>query len=284
MTNTKQHNLTLVIGWGSVKCAAALGLMRVLDREGIQIDMVVGAGGGSIYAALIALGYSAEEIVEINARLWTHEVTRQRNRKALWQLLLPHIFLKSDYFNLTDDTLVNERLRAAMGENRFEDTHISLHISATNYTTGQQVTISQGMIVDAVRASIALPLIFAPWETNGELLAAGYLSEPLPIGVAIREGANIILAMGFESVSHLKPKGFADYVQHLSNVMSNNMLHAGNAFYNLAHHAEVIAIVPQFEMDIAMFDTHLVPEIIAAGEQEGEKILPELKRLLARQT
>jgi hypothetical protein len=62
------------------------------------------------------------------------------------------------------------------------------------------------------------------------------------------------------------------------------MLHAGNAFYNLAHHAEVIAIVPQFEMDIAMFDTHLVPEIIAAGEQEGEKILPELKRLLARQT
>ena len=49
--------VALVIGSGSVKCAAALGLMRVLEREGIGVDLVVGCSGGAIYAALIALGW-----------------------------------------------------------------------------------------------------------------------------------------------------------------------------------------------------------------------------------
>jgi len=62
--------------------------------------------------------------------------------------------------------------------------------------------------------------------------------------------------------------------------MSNNLLRASYAFYNLAHHAEVFLIVPQFESEIQMFDTHKVPEIIKVGEAEGEKILPRLKQML----
>jgi len=53
---TKGRRVALVIGAGSVKCAAALGLLKVLDREGIAIDMVVGCSGGSLYAAFIGLG------------------------------------------------------------------------------------------------------------------------------------------------------------------------------------------------------------------------------------
>ena len=62
--------------------------------------------------------------------------------------------------------------------------------------------------------------------------------------------------------------------------LSNNLLHASYAFYNLAHHAEVISIVPQFEDEINMFDTHKVPDIIKVGETEGEKVLPQLKKML----
>ena len=58
---SKRKKLALVIGWGSVKCAAALGLLRVLRREGIEVDMVVASGGGSIYGSLFALGYEVEE-------------------------------------------------------------------------------------------------------------------------------------------------------------------------------------------------------------------------------
>src|SRR4030067_114268 len=113
-----RKKIALVIGWGSVKCAAALGLLRVLNREGIQIDMVVGSGGGSIYAALIAIGYSAEEIVEMNRQLWTHEITEIPNRGALLQILLPKFFRIREYFNLRDDRLINQRIQAAMAGRR----------------------------------------------------------------------------------------------------------------------------------------------------------------------
>ena len=274
------RKIALVIGWGSVKCAAALGLLRVLRREGVEINMVVAGGGGSIFGSLLALGHDIEDIVQLNQHLWTYEVTSKANKLAILQILLPKIFRVGEYFNLQDDSLVNERVRAAFGDRTFADVKIPLLIAATDYRSGRQVVISEGSIYDAVRASIALPLIFPPVERNGQLLADGYLSDPLPIGTAIQEGADIILAMGFESVSNEKRKSFSDYILHLSGLMSNNLLQASFAFYNLAHHTEVFFLVPQFESEIHMFDTFKVPEIIRAGEIEGEKILPKLKQIL----
>jgi NTE family protein len=278
MSNRKK--IALVIGWGSVKCAAALGLLRVLSREGIEVDMVVASGGGSIYGSLFALGYEVEEIVEMNSRLWTHEVTEKTNRQAILQLLLPGVFRVKEYFNLRDDVLVNARLHEALGSHTFEDINIPLHITATEYKTGKQVVISEGSIYEAVRATISLPLIFPPIEKDEQLLADGYLSDPLPIGVAIQEGADIILAMGFESISTQNRDSISDYLLHLSGILSNNLLQASYAFYNLTHHAEVLSIIPQFEDEIHIFDTHKVPEIIKVGEAEGEKLLPKLHQIL----
>jgi len=277
---SKRKKIALVIGWGSVKCAAALGLLRVLSREGIEVDMVVASGGGSIYGSLFALGYEVEEIVEMNRRLWTHEVTENTNQQAILQIILPGVFRVKDYFNLRDDKLVNARLLEALGSHTFKDTKIPLFISATEYKTGQQVVISEGSIYEAVRATIALPLIFPPLEKDEHLLADGYLSDPLPIGVAIQEGANIILAMGFESISTRRRDSISDYLMHLSGILSNNLLQASYAFYNLTHHAEVLPVIPQFEDEIHMFDTHKIPEIIQVGESEGEKLLPKIYQIL----
>jgi NTE family protein len=278
-----QKKIALVIGWGSVKCAAALGLLRVLNQEGITVDMMVTSGGGSIFGALFALGYDVEEIVEMNQRLWTHEVTDQTNRLAILQIFFPKLFRVKDYFNLRSDKLVNQKLKEAMGEYTFEDTKIPLYISATDYQTGQQVVFSEGSIYEAVRATIALPLIFPPFRKEDRLLADGYLSEPLPVGTAIQEGADIILAMGFGAISHAERNSFSDYILHLSSILSHNLLQAAYSFYNVAHHSDLITIVPQFEDDIQMFDTHKVPQIIQAGEAEAKRILPELKNMLIGQ-
>src|SRR5688572_135834 len=207
-----KSKVALVIGWGSVKCAAALGLMRVLRREGIEIDLVVGSGAGSMYAAMLALGYDTEEIIAINQRLWTYEVTSRSNRRAMLQMLLPRSVKVREYFNLLDDSLVNERLHQAFGEKTFGDTKIPLYVSATEYKTGAQVVLSEGRIYEAVRASISLPLIFPPFPKDEHLLSDGYLSEPLPIGVALQEGAEIVFAMGFESFSSGPIHSFSDYL------------------------------------------------------------------------
>jgi NTE family protein len=276
----RRNKIALVIGWGSVKCAAAMGLIRVLHREGIEIDMLVAGGGGSMYAAMMALGYNAEEMITINQRLWTHEVTAMPNRRAILQMLFPRVFKVKEYFNLLDDSLVNERLRQAFGDKTFNDVKIPLYITATEYKTGAQIILSQGSIYEAVRASISLPLLFPPFLKDEHLLSDGYLSDPLPIGVAIQQGADLIFAMGFESLSNSPINSFSDYVLHLSNILSNNLLRASTAFYSLAHHAELISIIPQFEEEIHPFDTSKVPEIIKIGEAEMERHLPQIRGLL----
>jgi NTE family protein len=277
---SEKPRIALVIGWGSVKCAAALGLYRVLRAAGIELDLLVTSGGGSIFGALMALGHSADEIIETNRRLWTSEVTEKANRGAILQLVLPKLFKPAHYFNLKDDALVNERLRAAFEDRSFSETEIPLRIVATNYRDGEEAVFSEGSIYQAVRASIALPLVFPPVEQDGQLLADGYLSEPLPVGVAIQEGADIIIAMGFGSVSREPRRSMSDYLLHLSSLMSKNLLEASTAFYSQAHHSELIPIVLEFGEEVHMFDTHRVPEIIRLGEEEGHKLLPRLRSLL----
>jgi NTE family protein len=78
MDNKSSNSVALVVGSGSVLCAASLGLQRVLRREGIEIDRVVGCSGGSIYAAMAALGHDVETSQELTLNLWTREVTRKR--------------------------------------------------------------------------------------------------------------------------------------------------------------------------------------------------------------
>jgi NTE family protein len=187
-----------------------------------------------------------------------------------------------EYFNILDDSLVNERLYQAFGEKTFQETKLPLYITTTEYKTGVQVVLSQGRIYEAVRASISLPLIFPPFPKDEHLLSDGYLSDPLPIGVALQEGADIVFAMGFESSSGGPIRSFSDYLFHLSSIMSNNLLRASTAFYNLAHHGELISIIPHFEQDIHPFDTDRISDIIQIGEAETEKHLSQIRSLLRR--
>ena len=281
MTSTggRTPRTALVIGSGSVKCAAAIGLLKVLQREGIGLDRVVGCSGGSIYATAIALGLPPDTIAEMTARLWTREITSRRRRRAWLQIMLPGPFGFDERFGMVDDTLVMKRLRAAFGEQTFADCQIPLSITATDFDDGAQVVLTSGSLVDAIRGSIAIPYIFAPHPVGEHLLVDGYLSDPMPVGVAIKEGADVIIAMGFDSPYQSRVNSLFRYTFQISSIMSNNLFNANYAFHNLAHHSEVIPIIPHFEERIRLFDTAKIPQIVEAGERATEEQLPYLHRL-----
>ena len=65
-----KKKIALVIGAGSVKCAAALGIWKVLAAEDIQFDMIVGCSGGSLYAASMAMGFTFQEAIQNTRQLW----------------------------------------------------------------------------------------------------------------------------------------------------------------------------------------------------------------------
>jgi len=149
--------VALVIGSGSVKCAAAIGLQNVLQRAGIEISLLVGCSGGSLYAAAMALGLDAQTIADMTSRLWTREITKKRSWRSLLAVVLPGVFGFDERWGMLDDALVMERLRAAFAGRTFADAKIPLYVAATDLMTGDQIVLSQGSLVDALRASIAMP-------------------------------------------------------------------------------------------------------------------------------
>jgi NTE family protein len=274
------RGVALVIGSGSVKCAAALGLMKVLRRERIPIDLVVGCSGGSLYAAVIALGIDVVEAEEMTMRLWTRALTKKRAWRAPFRVLFPRFFGFSEKFGLVDDRLILARLRDAFGDRTFADAKIPLFLTATDFWNGEQVVISEGGLVDAIRASIAIPYVFEPWKVGGRTLLDGFMSDPMPVGVAIREGAGVIVTMGFESPYQTKVHGILRFAFQLSSINSNNLLRSNYSFHNLAHHGEILPIVPVFKDAIHLFDTDKIPAVIAEGERAAEELVPQLRRLL----
>lgn len=270
--------VALVVGSGGVKCAAAVGMWKVLEREGIRPDMVVGCSGGSIYMAGMALGRSAGEADALSRGMWQGLFGRIHYRSAL-RSLLPRRFGFSERIGLLDDAAVNANLARLFGDRTFAETCIPLHVAATDLHSGAKVALSGGSIADAVRASIAMPLLLRPWRLDGRLLVDGGMSDPLPIGLAIREGAQIILAMGFARPPLTRIDSLLGIGNQAMSVAINNLLHSTYAFYSAIHHAEIVPIMPDFDCPIEVGDAHLVPHIIEQGEQATLAALPYLRQL-----
>jgi NTE family protein len=87
--------------------------------------------------------------------------------------------------------------------------------------------------------------------------------------------------MGFESPYPRKVKSATRYAFQVNSIYTNNLLRANFAFHNLAHHAEIIPILPEFDRQIGLFSTDQIPYVIEEGERATEAQIPYLKRLLA---
>ncbi len=276
--NTK-NRLSIVIGSGGVLCAASLGLNKALHREGLTPGMAVGCSGGSIYAASIALGIDPAQIEDQTLTLFTSDVFEGYTSNLKSALTGETRF--TELSSLIDDKIMYERLKAVFGDKTFDDTIFPLHIVATDLYTGERVVISSGKILDAVRASVAIPMIFSPWKIGDQLLVDGAVCDPLPIDVAIQQGSDVIAAVGFEMPTRKRMNSYTAVTTHFNGIYMNNILKSTFAFYNIAHHAEIIPILPEFEKPIGTFDTAQIPFIIAQGEKAAEAQIPYIKKLMS---
>ena len=275
---SSKKRIALVIGSGGIKCAAAAGLWRVLQSENIEVDSVVGCSGGSMYAATIANHIDVNVVEEWSRNLWTSDIMQgyTENLKATKDGSLRF----NERSGLVDDSVMNEKLRKLFGEWNFSDLKIPFKVVATDLLIGEKVILSEGNVFDAIRASSAIPIIFPPWEVNGRLLIDGAASDPLPIDVAIQDGADIIIAMGFPLDYRNRFCSMTAVQEQLNSIYINNILNSTYAFYNLVHHAEIFPIIPEFEGSVSMFDVDKIPGVIEQGEQAARKQLPHIKRFL----
>jgi NTE family protein len=273
-----KKRISLVIGSGGIKCAAAIGLWRVLQEENILVDSVVGCSGGSMYGALIANHADVEGMTEWSRVLWTSDIMQgyTESLKANKDGKLRF----NERSGLVDDAVLNEKLEGIFGSLSFSDLQLPFKIVATDMLKGEKVILSEGGLFDAIRASVAIPIIFPPWEVDNRLLIDGAASDPLPVDVAIQDGADIIIAMGFTLDYRSRFRSMTAVQEQLNSIYMNNILTSTYAFYNLAHHAEIFPVIPEFDGPLSMFDVDKIPDVIERGEAATRAQLPHIKRLI----
>jgi len=271
------HRFAIVLGSGGVRSIAALGMVEVLQREGLVPDLVVGCSAGAMFGALIAAGHGADEAVRIATTLWSADVTRQRRWRALAQMLWPRLCRFDADFALRNDRLVMQRLDQAFGDLRIEGLRTALRVTATDAANGQAVVLREGSLVQALRASIALPFMFAPVHIGGRRLIDGFVADPLPVSAAA--DAHAVLALGFESPMPKRIDSPTRMLAQVTSALTNNLMQARLAEAG-ARGGRLLSIVPNLQRRVGLFDTAAMPYLVDAGRQATEAALPAIRTLL----
>ncbi len=274
-----RHRFAIVLGSGGVRSIAALGMVEVLAREGLRPDLVVGCSAGAMFGALIAAGHDAEEAARIATTLWSADVTRQRRWRAIPQMLWPRLGRFDADFALRDDRLVMQRLEQAFGDVRIEGLHLALRVTTTDAATGERVVLRSGSLVQALRASIALPFMFKPVHIGGRRLIDGFVADPLPVSAAA--DAHTVLALGFESPMPHRVDGPSRLLAQVTSALTNNLMQARLAEAN-AGGTRLLSLVPRLERRVGLFDTAAMPYLVEAGRRATEAALPDIRALLHR--
>lgn len=170
----------LVLGGGSARGFAHIGAIKVFEREKINFDFVVGTSIGAFVGATYALGGDMAKAE--NAAL------KFNVRESLDFMLPPTMgLIKGNY--------IYSIIKEFVGDKKFSDLKIPMAVVATDIEKGKEVVFTEGPLAEAVRVSCSYPGIFSPQRIDGQLLVDGGIINTVPVSVARRMGAGIVVAV-----------------------------------------------------------------------------------------
>ncbi len=175
-------NIGLTLGGGGAKGFAHLPILEVFDELGLRPSAISGTSIGAILGALYASGMSAREITTVVQSFFParsqllREIFQRRNANTFIQLLDPS-FKPGSFFK---GERVLDLLYRLMGTRDFAELNIPLKIVATDFWRHQEVVFEEGDLLYAIRASMAIPYVFAPVQTEDSIIVDGGLVNNLP--------------------------------------------------------------------------------------------------------
>lgn len=276
----RRPRTALVLGAGGIKTVAHVGLFKVLREAGIPIDLVVGSSGGALFGGAFAAGADPDALERAVPRFWRRELFRDYGYGQLFKMFSPRLLRFDEHFGIIKGESVRRLLTHLFGRTRFEDLPIPLRVVATDLQNGEAVVLRSGSMVEAIRASIAIPVLFPPYRVNGRWLLDGAVCAPLPIEHAIAEGAEVIIAMGFPSALHSRIDGPLRLVTQLMRISGNRLYRAELAYHARNPNVEVVSVEVACDAQIGMRDVHEIPNLVALGEQAARRQLPYIRRTL----
>jgi NTE family protein len=184
--------ISLVLGSGGARGLAHIGAIRCLEEHGYEIRCIAGSSMGALIGGIYAAGK-----LDVYAE-WVRELQRRDIMK-----LLDWSFSRGAVFGGDRIIAVLEEM---IGKHAIEDLEIRFIAVATEINEQREVWLRRGSLFEAIRASIAMPLVFAPVRRDGMLLVDGGLINPVPIAPTLNDDSAMIVAIDLNARAERLPK------------------------------------------------------------------------------
>ena len=252
-------SIGLALGGGFARGLAHVGVLKVLEEEGIPVNFIAGTSVGAVIGAAYCSGISAKELEEIAALVRFKDFAR-------WTL---------SRYGIASNDRMTRFLGKMLKCRRFEELKVPLAVAATDFTTGEGVVFRSGPLVDAVRASCAYPGMFLPVNVGGRLLVDGMLAHAVPTVPLRQMGAERVIAVYLSAhwVNLSGPRHVFDVIGQCFSIAQQKMCGVWEAAADVVLQPDVRG----FSYD--GFDR--APELIRAGEAAARLALPAIRQWLA---
>jgi len=270
---SRRKKVGLALSGGAARGFAHVGVLRILQKEGIPIDMIAGTSSGAVMGAAYA---------------WSQDTIRM-TKDALdagWKKKVPLIDPSIPKTGFIKGKKIQDLISNYVGgDTRFSDLKIPFACVTTDIDTGEEIVINSGSVPEALRASISIPGIFTVVKREGRYLVDGGLTTPVPVEVVRRMGADFIIAVNVNpDVADRMGKTSQKRVEarREPNIFQIMMQSIYITTYSLARtsleHADII-IEPDLS-NIGAGDFNKARELINRGRQAAQDAIPEIKRKL----
>ena len=273
--STRKPMLGIALGGGGARGFAHIGVLKILEGEGIEPQLMAGTSMGAVIAALYANGISAREIEDIALNM------RNINNLGNMVKLLDSSLTKLR--NVISNSAIQEYLAEMFGGQKdFSDLKIPLALAAVDVLHARDVALQEGDLLEAISASMALPGIIAPLQKGDALLVDGGSLNNVPADLVDSMGAEVTVAvdvspdvtnMDFWDEQHIP--GIA-----MANWRTNAIMVANFTAAKLRKARTDLIIRPDIDPQITTLSGFTnVKELVDAGAKAALDVLPELRKL-----
>jgi NTE family protein len=278
----------LVLMGGGARGLAHVGVLRVLERNGLIPDIIAGTSMGAIVGGLFAAGLSAAKLTEMLGGLRIDKYVDKPAHRNLFKRprnLFEYVML-SDYKNrffgkigLDKEDAIETYLKSCVGDVRIENLPIKFVCNAVDLVSGKEVLFTEGALAKALRATMSLPLVFAPVRMRGMLLLDGGVLNSAPVEAAANAGAEVTVLVDIHRPLKKMPPEKIKNTFHVVQRMIDVAWAA--SFEERARHADFVLRVP---VDLGTLDFSEPRRIALKGERAAVANLQRIKEAIGGPT
>lgn len=261
LSKIENPRVALVLGGGGSKGFAHIGVIEVIEKHNIPIDLIVGTSAGSAVGALYA---DSKDIAKVKQILFKAN-NKQLLDFSFFETLKMLSGLSTPVLGQAYEDFINDNLSAK----EFHNLKIPLVVVSVDALTGSKYLIKDGKVAPAVRASSAIPPIIAPVKIYGRTLIDGGVLEPVPVATAKKYKPQIIIAV---DINNLPPQEMP------KNSIELTYRALWLSYYQLSRMQSALA-----DIDIhpnlnghGTFEDHRKDELYLLGKKAAEQAIPQI--------